>query len=313
MRLAAIGFVIVLRVVASTHSAHADPELVRARELEAALEYEAALSIVHQVLARGDADPARYVELHLFAGKLAAGLDRTTLAAQHYAIALAVRPDTTLPAGTSPKLTEPFAAAKARVTPLTVSARAVEGLVTLELRDPLGLVTGIAVHAIDGAGQHRDVVERAALRVVIPGDAKPIEVAALDRAGNRIWVGAPVAQVTPVPAAPVSPRTTVLGRWQTWAIASGGALVLGGVFAWRVSVAQNEFDDLRTATPPADFSALEAVERRGKRWALAANITFGVAAVAAIATGVFYLRRDEGSALALTAGPGAGLGLAGAF
>ena len=310
MRLAAIG--VVVCIVASTR-AHADPELVRARELEAALEYDAALAIVDQVLARGDADPARFVELHLFAAKLAAGLDRGTLAAQHYAIVLAVRPDTALPAGTSPKLTEPFVAAKARATPLVVSARAVQGLVTLETRDPLGLVTGIAVHTIDRAGQHRDVIDRAALRVVIPNDATAIEVAALDRAGNRIWVGPPVTAVTPVTPAPTSTSTPIYARWSTWAIASGGALVLGGVFAWRVSVAQNEFDDLRDASPPADFSKLEAVEARGKRWALTANLTFGVAAVAAIATGVFYLRRDESSAVALTAGPGVGLGLAGAF
>ncbi|HEY5938235.1 MAG TPA: hypothetical protein VIU61_26470 [Kofleriaceae bacterium] len=301
MRLAAIG--VVVCVVASTR-AHADPELVRARELEAALEYEAALAIVHQVLARGDADPARFVELHLFAAKLAAGLDRGTLAAQHYAIALTIRPDTALPAGTSPKLTEPFAAAKARATLLVVSARAVQGLVTLETRDPLGLVTGIAVHTID----------RAALRVVIANDATAIEVAALDRAGNRIWVGAPVTTVTPATRATrTSTSTPIFARWSTWAIASGGALALGGVFAWRVSVAQNEFDDLRDASPPADFSTLEAVEARGKRWALTANLTFGVAAVAAIASGVFYLRRDESSAVALTAGPGVGLGLAGAF
>jgi hypothetical protein len=307
VRLAAI---VVLCVVAAARGAHADDELGRARELEATLEYEAALAIVDQLLARGDADPARVVELHLFAGKLAAGLDRRPLAEQHYAIVLALRPDTALPAGTSPKLTEPFAAAKSRAVPLAVSARAVQGLVTLQASDPLGLVAGIAVHTLDRAGQHRDVVARTALRIVIPNEVTAIEVAALDRAGNRLWVGAPETAVTPTRVAGTTP---VYARWQTWAIATGGTLALGSVFAWRVSVAQSEFDDLRDASPPADFSVLEAVEARGKRWALAANITFGVAAAAAIVTGVVYLRRDDESAVALTPGPGVGLGLAGAF
>src|SRR5262245_5385207 len=98
--------------------AHAEDELARARQLEGQLEYEQALAIVEAALARGGAEPARWVELHLLAGRLAAGLDRARVAEDHFARVLALRPETTLPEGTSPKLTAPLAAARARPTAL---------------------------------------------------------------------------------------------------------------------------------------------------------------------------------------------------
>ena len=59
MRAAAV--VVLLLVAASP--ARAEDELTRARQLEAALEYDQALAIVDQVLARGGADPAGHLPL----------------------------------------------------------------------------------------------------------------------------------------------------------------------------------------------------------------------------------------------------------
>lgn len=305
-------FAIVLALLVATRVVHADDELARARQLEASLEYDQALAIVDGILARGGADPSRYVELHLLAGKLAGGLDRAELARDHFARVLAIRPETALPDGTSPKLTDPFAAAKARTRPLEVHATISRGLVTLEALDPLDLVAGIALHVVV-AGKHADLVERGSRRLVIPERATAIEIAALDASGNRLWVW------TPPPAKPVvdripdeDPRSPVYARWTTWAAITGVALVAGTLSAWRLDSAQRDWDKLR-AGGNTDFTALEAVEQRGRRWALATNLGFGVAAATGIATVIFGVRGHSSPSLAVTPGPGAGLGVAGRF
>lgn len=270
-------------------------DLAKARELEAALDYAGALRIVDQALARGGSDTFQYVELHVLAGKLAAGLDRRAEAEAHFARVLALRPDAVLPDGTSPKLTAPFDAAKARSVPLKVRATAVRGLITLVREaDPLGLVAGISVAIVDGAGAHRDVVDRRATRIAIPAGTTALEVTALDADGHRIWSGTPEEAIeTRRPAEPDGPSW--ITRWPTWAVVTGLALGAGGVAAWRMKVAQDEFDDLRTQAP--EFDDLHAIEQRGDRWALAANISFGVAAVAGVVTTVLYVKQREPSVL----------------
>src|SRR4051812_12229978 len=90
-------------------TARAGDDLAEAIRLEAALEYDQALAIVDRMIAAGTVtEPARLAELHLSAGRLAAGLDHADIARDHFARALALRPELALPAGTSPKLTAPF-------------------------------------------------------------------------------------------------------------------------------------------------------------------------------------------------------------
>lgn len=291
---AGVRFLVVFVVLALSRVAVAD-ELSTARALEAKLEYEQALTIVDGLLAKGGADPARYVELHLLAGRLSAGLDRVDVARDHFARVLAIRPTSTLPDGTSPKITEPFAAAKARVTPLAVTITARRGLVSIEAND--SVVTGIAVHVLV-AGKHDDRVERTARRLVIPDDAQVIEVAALDAAGNRIWIGAPPATIEPVGPPRSNPRP-LYAHWQTYAVIGGIALGTTGLAAWRFGVAQDEWDRLDDEGGH-DFSELEGVERRGKRWGLVANIGLGAAAVSGVVAVIVGVRRRDDRAVAIT-------------
>lgn len=312
----ALGLGLALALALTAGRALADDDLARARRLEASLEYEQALAIVEGALDRGGADPARLVELHLLAGRLAAGLDRAAAAEDHFARVLALRPETALPPGTSPKLTAPFAAARARSTPLEVHATAVGGLVALVAsRDALGLVSGIAVHVIDAAGAHRDLAERGATRLAIPPGTTAIEAAALDARGNRLWVGAPSAPAAaarppaPPPPPPAAPGARpLLARPQTWAVAAGVALAGGGLSAWRFVVAQHEWDRLHDGGM-TDFTDLSQIEQRGRRWGLAANLGFGIGGAAALASGFLWLRaRGEPSAI-VAPGPGAGAAL----
>ncbi|HEU0034043.1 MAG TPA: hypothetical protein VFQ53_25625 [Kofleriaceae bacterium] len=304
-------------ILASAHVAHADDELARARQLEAQLEYDKALAIVERVLAAGGADPARYVDLHVFAGKLAAGLDRGQLAEDHFARALAVRPDVQLPAGTSPKIVAPFEMAKSRSEPLVVDVVIAGGIATVTAHDRLGLVTGIAVRGLDASGQSRELVERSALRIAIPTGVRAVEVAALDASGNRVWVGpAPHPAIAhdnpPVPEHP-APSRPIYARWSTWAVATGVVAAGAGAAAWRFTVAQHDWDDL-DAQPNPSFSALQAIEDRGRRWGIVATVGFGLAATTAITSTILFVRsRDDEPRFVLAPGPGAGIGIAGSF
>lgn len=268
----------VLIVVATAADVRADDALAEARRLELALEYDRALAVVDAALAAGGNDPARYLELELLAGKLAAGLDRPDIAAPHFARVLALRPDATLPAGSSPKLTEPFKAARARSIPLSLAVAVTPNLAALRIeRDPLGLVVGIAVRTQSG-----DISDPARLSVALPADTTVLEIAALDRTGNRIWITDP-PPTSPTPA--IRERSFVT-RWPTWAVVAGGTLAIGGLAAWRFRAAQDDWNDQRAT---ADFTTLQDIEQRGRRWGTAANVSFGIAGVSAIAATVFAI------------------------
>ena len=295
---------LVLALLVAT--ARAD-DLDRARQLEAQLEYDQALAIVDQILARGGADPARYVELQMFGGKLAAGLDRDALAEQYFARAIAVKPDIGLPVGTSPKIAVPFTRARSRKDPLVIGARRQQGVVALDVGDALGIVRGIAVRVQVGDKQ-AELVERSAISIVVGADAKIVEVAALDVAGNRLWIGT-LADEPVRPGERREPRARI-ARWSTWAIATGVAASGTAIAAWRFSVAQDEFDRKR-ADGMTSFTELRAIEDRGKRWGLVTNVGLGVTAAAGIATLVFALRGSE--RIVVTPGPAAGVAITAHF
>lgn len=268
-----VGVVLLLAVGAMT--ARAEDPLTEAKRLEAALDYNAALIIVDRTIAQGGATRDELVALHLFAGKLAAGLDRAEIAGDHFARALALAPSSTFPEGTSPKITEPFDAARTRTVPLHVTETVERGAIAIApVTDPLGLVAGIAVK-LDGGNELR---EPRALRVRLPDGARATEVSALDAYGNRVW-SAPITER----AAPRVTTTTLrplYARWPLWASTTAVALAAGGLCAWQFDAAQDEWT--RGKADGLAFSRLEAIEDRGRRWGLAANIGFGVAAASAL-------------------------------
>ena len=295
-------------VIALAGAARADDDLARAHQLEAKLEYEQALALVDGVIAKGGADPARLGELHLFAGKLAAGLDRIQVAEDHFARALAVAPALALPDGTSPKLVAPFLVAKSRSQPLRVDITVANEGVTIEPHDPLGVIAGVAVRTADG----KDYVARSALTVAVPSGPRIVAVAALDASGNRAWVGEPPATGVPPPPPPPPPppkqheqEAPLYARPLPYAIATGVALAAGGVAAWRLSVNQRRWNELRDEGGH-EYDELYAVETRGRRWGIAANIGFGVAIAAGVTTGIMWITH-------LRPGPGAGVGAGGRF
>lgn len=258
MRVRFVAVAVMLALVASSaraddgSAAPARVDLAEAIRLEAALEYDQALAIVERVIAAGTtAEPARLAELHLYAGRLAAGLDRGDAARAHFAIALALNPAASLPAGTSPKITAPFEAARAASSPLRVHATPAGAVIDA---DALGLV-----RRTDG-------------------------FVAYDEHGNVVWRGA-----APPPApAPPPEEPGFAGRWATWVGVAGGALVVSGLSAWRFQTAQDDWDRF-SVDGMHDYAQLRAIEDRGNRWGLATEVGFGVAAAASVTAAILYV------------------------
>jgi hypothetical protein len=270
VRLVAIALVLSLAGTARADTVpqppHADaappPELAEAARFERALDYDQALAVVTRIIERGTlTDPEQLAELHFYAGKLAAGLDRTDDARQHFAIALALRPDLALPPGTSPKLLAPFEDAHATTIKLRAHATP-EGSVIVDA-DPLGLVA----------------------RTTIGHEPR-----ALDAHGNVVWrAEASAPAVIPTPSPPPAPSPSgIAGRWSTWAIVAGGTAVVGGLCAWRFDVAQDDWNRF-SQDGHHDYTQLRAIEQRGERWGLAADVSFGVAAAAGVTSAILYV------------------------
>jgi hypothetical protein len=272
----------VIALVALATFAHGDATrdaIERARELEAKLAYDEALVIIESAIQSGQSDRARLVELHLIAGRLSAGLDRGKIAEDHFAIVLALDPTRTLPEDTSPKITVPFTVARTKAQPLEVKLVSTKPVVQIEAGAP---VAGVSVRYKDG----RTRANRAGTSITPEGEV--VEVHALDTYGNIVWSGTP-------PIETIETRVTrdepgLFGRWTTWAAITGVAVAAGGVAAWRFDAAQDEFDSKQRAGMTS-FTDLQAIEDRGRRWGLTANITFGVAAATAITTVVLFVRR----------------------
>jgi hypothetical protein len=275
-----VRIVVVLALLASVAHADAPSPIERARQLEARLAYDEALVIVESAIQAGGNDTDHLVELYLMAGRLAAGLDKAKLAEEHFAIVLALRPSTTLPDDTSPKIAVPFTVARTKTKPF--EARLVIDATTVAVEGTLPMFTGIAIRYRVGTYEDK-LVDRTQIVVARPANSTILEVLALDQYGNTLWSEVPPA---PIEAPHVDhPRDdrSIFQRWSTWAVVTGVALTVGGVAAWRFDSAQNEFDKKRD-DGMTSVGDLQAIENRGDRWGLIANISFGVAAAAGIAT-----------------------------
>lgn len=250
--------------VAFPAAARAEDDLAEAKRLESQLEYDKALVIVEKLIAQGGLDRDHLVQLHLFAGKLAAGLDRTDVAEEHFARVLTLAPALTLPEGTSPKITAPFDAARGRTTPLRISTRRVgDHLEAVIEADPLQMI----------AKQER-----------IPIADGGFDLRALDVYGNVVWTEHEHGEQTTLPPVHITPpHRPFYKRSLFWGSVLVGTAALSGVGAWRFEVAQNDWNQMK-ADGGHDYTELTAVEDRGRRWGMVTNISLGAAVLSAIAT-----------------------------
>ncbi len=313
MRRAAL---LVLSIAAATpRPARAgDPEvdglLEQARRDKAALRYREGLAVLDRALRLGRSGPPELIAIHRLAGELAAGVDDPAAATAHFRRLLALAPATTLPPGTSPKLTGPFDAAAADIRargPLRV--RFVDhrgGRRRLEIiidGDPAGQVAAarLEVRTPPLAGPRALHAEPTAGRVDFPLPAGTLHLVArvVDRHGNTLAERAiqdPASASHPGGAAPL------YARWWPWAAAS---VLLAGGATWaglEALDAQSQLDDIAGSQGTTSWDQTRAIERRGRRAALLANLSFGAAAATAVLSTYLLVRERRTSAVITTTG-----------
>ena len=298
MRVVVLLLVAVCSIAYAGDSAEVSQALAQIAKLESSLEYEQALVLADRTIARGISSRDQLADLHLIAGRLAAGLDHPEVAQEHFERVLVLRPHTQLVTGTSPKLLAPFDAARATqpalVVKLGVDGKRAYAEVT---SDALHLVRGLRVVVLD-ANHVASVVTADGLTKDVPSGTVT-SVAAVDEYGNELAVARIEARAPIVPERRIEPATPLYKHWVTYTALSGAALITGGVFAWRFGVAQDEWNRL-SAEGGHSFTQLQTIEQRGQRWAIAADATFGVAAIAGIAAAALFLTRDGPSHVTFT-------------
>jgi hypothetical protein len=286
----------ILVALAAPARAGGAEDLAEARRLKQQLDYRGALAATLRAIAAGDHDPPGLRAAYALAGELAAGLGDDDAAVEHFVHLLVLDPTATLPAGTSPKITAPFAEARAQAHAAgALTARLEEtgdGVALVVERDPLGMVAGARLRWGDrelratGAGR---------LELAVPAGVR-FEAALVDRHGNALFAAPgerPAGRPDPGDRPPSRRGAPPWAHPAPWA---GVAAVAGGVAAvaaLRVRSAQREWDRLRDEDGVHDFSRLRAVEERGRRNARVANVALAAAAVAGTAA-VALLARDSG-------------------
>lgn len=289
----------------------ADARLAKVRAAIENLEYPAARALLDEALASGEYGPAELHEIYLLTGVVTGSLGDPATATAAFRKLLALSPNATLVAGTTPKATRPFAAASAFYedhAPLRVSTETTTAPPSVTLivdADPEHMVAGARVWVtVDGQpAQELDAKGTDRIAVALPaGDKLELRVAAIDAHGNRlVELGSPTAIVIAGarraepkrdPAAPVAtpPRTRPLyARWWLWGGVSVAAAATGTLFGLAARSAGDELNELNASSLDHHFGEAQDVLARGRRDALVTNIAFGVAGASAVAAVLLFI------------------------
>lgn len=267
--------------------------LDRARQAIDQVDYDGARKLADEALEQGGLRTADLARAHHVAGEIAAALGDADGARDHFVRWILLDPDAALPAGASPKLTEPFDAARAearRLGPMRfeVTTTAHSGRFTLELggKDPLHLAARlhVLVPGGDPVDGHVPSVE-----VDAGAGAFTATVEVLDDRDD-VLARLPVTVAPPRHAAPPRQhRVPAAVRWPTWTVIAAASAGAAGYFGWRVGKDQRDLDALNAASANHSYDEARAIEDRGRRDALITNVAVGVAAAAAVGAVVTFV------------------------
>jgi hypothetical protein len=284
-------------------------------------DYPKARDVLAAALASGAHGREELTEIYRMSGIVIGALGDEQAATDAFQRALALSPKVTLPPGTSPKITRPFAAAQDLAKeggPLEIkseTASAPPSVTVVVVSDPLSMIARVRVTAVvDGRPEQtfdRPASERTTIE--LPAGARlDVRVAVVDEHGNRLAElgsrevpivilgrgarpgpgGGTVVRGPPEgprpPSPPRSPRPLYL-RWWMWA---GGAIAFGAagtLFGLDAVLAKGELDDLNRNSIAHSFDEAKDVEGRARRGVLLANIGWGAAGALAIGAGILYL------------------------
>ena len=320
-RAVAVALAIAMYVAPAAARADESSHLATARQALAALKYEQALHALEKALYSGKHGPEDMKTIYRMMGEIQAALGQQAEADRNFRSLLALDPAAELARGISPKIQQPFQAARTYMSSrgrlaVTCKVDAAAAAVVLEVKaDPADLVGGARVvyRLADGSEQTLEATGRGSHTLRVP-TTEPVTLicAALDEHGNRLSeIGSwseplrleparpePQPPAVSIDAAPrrEAPAPPLYGRWYLWtaaAVVAGGG---GGYFAWQAGQAEEELERLNQNSPDHSFSEAEAIERRGKRNALFANISFGAAGAFAIAAVVSLVLEPDAPA-----------------
>jgi hypothetical protein len=301
-----------------------NPHLERARRQLDDLKYEDAAASLEQALRTGESDPKELAVIYQLSAQVAAARGDEASAEDFFRHLLALAPGTTLPGGVSPKIAEPFAAARAFIDQkLPISVRWEPDTSTSAVRvlvdaDPLSMVDGAEVVWMEDGEAKREVKRGAAPYVVqVPKRKKlALRISAIDAFGNHIAEfgsekkplvidTSSLGDVVVVPPGGGDEHHethahggSVFGKWWLWGSVAVVAAGAGTYFGLDVLAAKNEIEDLnkKGMDEPVQFSEALAIQQRGDRSALIANISFGVAGAAAVTAVVMYVMHSKDDA-----------------
>jgi hypothetical protein len=271
-----------------------------------ALRYAEARDAAKAALAIGAAGRDEVAELARTLGETSAALDDAVEAERWFVLWLSLVPHGDLPAGSSPKLTAPLAAARARAGPLTDSIVDNPTSIVIKVRgDPDQRVAALEVTVTDVRGARST---RAVPLAATPGpigamewrtielpktSVATVELSVRDAYGNELLhaLGA---------AGPTEPRRTfrVVKRaplWlRPWPYLVGAAVTagLGGVFAWRRSVAKDDLAAILADSENHTFAEAESARARAERHGWLSLTSFATAGVLAAAAVLMFTRGD---------------------
>ncbi len=319
--------------------AHGDSGLGDARRAIEKLDYTKASTALADALSSGAYGHDELAEIYRLRGVVAATLGDTAGAIAAFRRLLALDPGATLSAGTSPKITRPFAEAGKDSHPLqitTETASSPPSVTVVVVSDTLGMVSGArAIVVADGHAEDTVTAPGAArMSLALPhGKRLEVRVAVLDDHGNRLvelgsasapivieHAEVPVAVVAKPPVvvvvAPPPPHEqhSIISRWWLWGSVAVAFGATGAIFGVGARNAGHELDALEATSSSHDFSQAQAVLSRGQRDALIANLGIGAAAASAIVAGILFARGREQPVVAPVITPGgAGVTLEASF
>ena len=322
---AAIAIVVGMTATMPMRSARADDPLARARAAIEQADYAAAKTAVEAALSSGSLGPDELAEAYRLRGTVAGGMGDAAAALDAFSRLLEIAPRTTLPFGTSPKISKPFDKASAYVKthePLKVKVDTQASPPSLTLvvtNDPLQLVAKTRVSVV-ADGKPSETLEGTGAIALPLARRLDLRVAALDDHGNRLVElgtadvpivlvgrepeakpdrGPPPVVVAP-PVAPVLEQHDDHARpiYASWWLWGGVTVVVAGVagyFSYATYQAKQDLVALEATSSSHTFDEAKQVEDRGHRDALVANISFGVAGATAIATTILFFTRPRHS------------------
>jgi hypothetical protein len=305
-----------LAVLALVGTARGD-NLADARKAVDASDYDAARVAIDKALADGTHGRDELADLYRMKGIVDAAEGNTAAATTAFGKWLALDPKASLPPGTSPKITQPFDAAKDQAKgrqPVKVKTETTAEPPTVKLEivsDPFLMISKVRVHVRADGGKETTIEGKKQVSIALPkGNRLDLYVEALDDSGNRVAVvgssDVPIVitggheevvvvrhddkgkALPPGPPPATHPRPLYL-RWWMWTGAAVAVGAGGAYFGFGARSETDKLNQLNANSSDHSFDEAKAVESDARRDVLLFNIGMSVAGAFAIGAAILYV------------------------